>query len=407
MNEILDKYLSSAPEIVFEWQDTETEAQGWLVINTLRNGAAGGGTRMRSGLTKDEVVSLAKVMGIKFSVCGPKIGGAKSGINFDPNDSRKNEVLVRWFKAIRPLLQNYYGTGGDLNVDEVKEVFPITAKLGIIHPQEGVLNGYFKYSEAKKQSILQQLDLGCKLKVISEEYSVDGKGDYNVADMITGFGVAESARHYYNIFHSQDLKNKRCLIQGWGNVAASAAFYLAKEGAQICCIIDKDYSIYEPNGLSLEEIKLLFLNKAGNRLDSSKMKRNEEISEDLWSATYDIFIPAAASRIVDQNHVNKLIANGLESIFCGANVPFIESKILYGDTSQLVDSKISLIPDFVANCGMARVFAYLMQENIEISEKAIFEDVSILIKSSLSTIYSNSESDKLLMNKFLSLYLYN
>ena len=48
--------------------------QGWVVINSLRGGAAGGGTRMRKGLTKDEVVSLAKVMEIKFSVCGPPIG---------------------------------------------------------------------------------------------------------------------------------------------------------------------------------------------------------------------------------------------------------------------------------------------------------------------------------------------
>jgi glutamate dehydrogenase/leucine dehydrogenase len=62
-----------------------TGAEGWIVINSLRNGAAGGGTRMKKGLTRAEVISLAKVMEVKFSVCGPPIGGAKSGINFDPN----------------------------------------------------------------------------------------------------------------------------------------------------------------------------------------------------------------------------------------------------------------------------------------------------------------------------------
>ena len=51
MKKLLHKYECKEPEIVFEWQDSETEAKGWVVINSLRGGAAGGGTRMREGLT--------------------------------------------------------------------------------------------------------------------------------------------------------------------------------------------------------------------------------------------------------------------------------------------------------------------------------------------------------------------
>ena len=107
METLLEKYKSKEPEIVFEWHDSETTAKGWIIINSLKNGAAGGGTRMRKGLTKDEVVALAKVMEIKFSVCGPNIGGAKSGIDFDPNDERRTEVLERWYKAVIPILKFY------------------------------------------------------------------------------------------------------------------------------------------------------------------------------------------------------------------------------------------------------------------------------------------------------------
>jgi glutamate dehydrogenase/leucine dehydrogenase len=60
-------------------EDAETEAEGWTVINSLRGGAAGGGTRMRKGLDINEVLSLAK-NNVKFTVSGPAIGGAKSGI---------------------------------------------------------------------------------------------------------------------------------------------------------------------------------------------------------------------------------------------------------------------------------------------------------------------------------------
>src|SRR5574343_2017617 len=117
MTLLYKKFEEKRPEIVFEWKDSETEAEGWIVINSLRNGAAGGGTRMRKGLNRHEVESLAKTMEVKFTVAGPPIGGAKSGINFDPTDPRKKEVLQRWFKAVLPILKQYYGTGGDVFVD--------------------------------------------------------------------------------------------------------------------------------------------------------------------------------------------------------------------------------------------------------------------------------------------------
>ena len=106
MKDLLEKFENKTPEIVFEWSDAETEAKGWLVINSLRGGAAGGGTRMRVGLDKREVESLAKTMEVKFTVAGPDIGGAKSGINFDPREPKKDGVLRRWYKAVYPILKN-------------------------------------------------------------------------------------------------------------------------------------------------------------------------------------------------------------------------------------------------------------------------------------------------------------
>ena len=135
--ELLQKYKDKKPEIVFEWNDAETGAEGWVVINSLRGGAAGGGTRMKKGCSREEVLSLAKTMEIKFTVAGPAIGGAKSGINFDPSDPRKELVLKKWYSKVMPLLKNYYGTGGDLNVP-IEDIFPITESHGLLHTQEGI-----------------------------------------------------------------------------------------------------------------------------------------------------------------------------------------------------------------------------------------------------------------------------
>ena len=134
MEELLKKFEEKRPEVVFEWKDEHTEAEGWIVINSLRGGAAAGGTRMRIGVTKDEVLALAKTMEVKFTVAGPPIGGAKSGINFNPRDPKKREVLERWYAAAKPLLKTYYGTGGDMNVDEVHEVMPICKQNEILFP---------------------------------------------------------------------------------------------------------------------------------------------------------------------------------------------------------------------------------------------------------------------------------
>jgi hypothetical protein len=130
-------FLRRPPLVALEWHDAETPARGWLVINSLRGGAAGGGTRMRAGLGRREVVYLAKTMELKFLFSGPPIGGAKSGIDFDPADPRRRDVLRRWFQAIAPYLHACYGTGGDLNVDEMLDVIPACEEIGLAHPQEG------------------------------------------------------------------------------------------------------------------------------------------------------------------------------------------------------------------------------------------------------------------------------
>ncbi len=391
MKELLKKYENKQPAIVFNWKDPETEAEGWTVINSLRGGAAGGGTRMRKGLDKYEVMSLAKTMEVKFTVSGPAIGGAKSGINFDPHDPRKKGVLERWYRAVSPLLKSYYGTGGDLNVDEIHEVIPITEDSGVWHPQEGVFNGHFKPTEADKINRIGQLRHGVIKVIESDKYSPDVFRKYTVADMITGFGVAESIKHYYEIYGGS-VVGKRAVVQGFGNVGSAAAFYLAQMGAKVVGIIDRVGGIINEEGFSFEEIKQLFLNKNGNTLVSEQMIPFEDINERIWNLQTEIFAPCAASRLITQEQINQMIDSGLEVISSGANVPFADQEIFFGPIMENTDKKVSLIPDFISNCGMARVFAYFMERRVEMSDDAIFEDTSNTIKKALQDTFKRSAS---------------
>jgi glutamate dehydrogenase/leucine dehydrogenase len=388
MKDLLEKFENKRPEIVFEWKDAETEAEGWVVINSLRGGAAGGGTRMRIGLDKREVESLAKTMEVKFTVAGPAIGGAKSGINFDPKDPRKEGVLKRWYAAVTPLLKHYYGTGGDLNVDEIHEVIPMTEDCGVWHPQEGVFNGHFQPREAQKINRIGQLRYGV-LKVIEDEtFSPDVTKKLVIADMITGYGVAQSIHHYYSIWGG-NLIGKKVIVQGWGNVGSAAAYYLAQEGAKIIGIIDRVGGLINEDGFTFEEIKALYLSKNGNELAHPNLIAYDEMNERIWKLKAEVFIPCAGSRMITESQLNDMIAGGMEVISSGANVPFADPQIFFGPIADKADNSIAMIPDFISNCGMARVFAYLMSNDIKtITDKGIFEDTSATIKNAL--IHANS-----------------
>lgn len=400
MDSLLTKFENKAPEIVFEWRDQETEAEGWVVINSLRGGAAGGGTRMRKGLNKREVESLAKTMEVKFTISGPAIGGAKSGINFDPNDPRKEGVLKRWFAAVSPLLKFYYGTGGDLNVDEIHEVIAMTEEVGIWHPQEGVFNGHFKPNEASKINRIGQLRNGVVKVIENPEFSPDVSMKYKVADMITGYGVAQAIHHYYDIW-GQDYQQKRAVIQGWGNVGAAAGFYLSQMGIKVVGIIDRDGGIHKQEGYTLEEIRDLFINRNGTQLASDDMIPYEQINKEIWDLDFEVFVPAAASRLITKDQVDRMIGTKLEVISCGANVPFNDPEIFFGETGLYADDNLSVIPDFIANCGMARVFAYLMEGGVALTDEAIFEDTSEVIRKALQNVYNLSPNEKGLSKRAL------
>lgn len=271
---------------------------------------------------------------------------------------------------------------------------------GLWHPQEGVVNGHFAPTEPQKIKAIGQLRQGVSKVLEDLRYSPDLSFKFTVADMITGYGVAEAVKHYYSIWGGT-LKGKRAIIQGWGNVGASAAYFLAKQGVKVTGIIDRAGGLIDTEGFGSEKIKQLFLTRDVNTLKDHDLLSFEDTNSRIWSAGAEIFIPAAASRLVTRQHLDTMIAHGLEVVSCGANVPFADPEIFFGPTTAAVDQNIALIPDFIANCGMARVFAYLMQPEVEITDEAIFMDTSATIERALRSVYMvNKESKNIAKSAF-------
>ncbi|CAN5894256.1 Glu/Leu/Phe/Val dehydrogenase family protein [soil metagenome] len=385
-------FLRIPPELNIAWYDQETGARAWLVINSLRGGAAGGGTRMRLGLDPREVIYLAKAMELKFSISGPPIGGAKTGIDFDPADERRSDVLQRWYTAVRPILRDRYGTGGDLNVDEVLDVIPAFERLGLLHPQEGVVRGHLGASDEQFRAAIAHLQDGVAARL--EGANVVRAGDFAVADVITGYGVAASVRRLYER-RGQTLDGVRVLLEGFGNVGAAAGLYLARFGASIVAIQDVRHTFLEPAGIGADEVEDLMRRRVNKLLPTDDARVDAGLDRSrFWSVPADVFVSAAISESIRPETLDQLETMGVSVIACGSNQPFREIKIGSTRVARNADRRFTIIADILANCGMARTFSYLMEPEAEARSGPVFAAVEATIDATLEEVLDRAGGGK-------------
>ncbi len=122
-----------------------------------------------------------------------------------------------------------------------------------------------------------------------------------MADLITGYGVAESVRHFYNLYGGE-VKGKRVVVQGWGNVGAAAAFYLSKQGAVITGVIDRAGGILRPEGWAWMRCASLVprQRQATPSLPMNLLSFDAIVQAAIWDVGAEVFLPCAASRLVTE-----------------------------------------------------------------------------------------------------------
>lgn len=376
----VEEFFRAPPEIAFEWNDPLSSARGWLIINSLKGGAAGGGTRMRAGLNRDEVTFLAKAMELKFALAGPPIGGAKSGIDFDPSDPRKPEVLRRWFRAIRTELSTRYGTAGDLNVSESADVLPACREIGIGHPQLGVLAGHFGLQGDALERRCELMRSGLDM-IVPPEYGLKGK-PVHVFGMVTGYSVAASILRLLER-QGRSPADTRVLLQGFGAVGGAAALYMARAGLRIVGICDAEDALLAPDGMGVAEVESLLLDRRDNRLPGEVEPGADARREQFWDMPADLFVAAAASGMIGEEQLDRLDASGVGTIVSGANHPFWA--LQPGDTriERMADERFSVIADVLAGCGTAHAFACQSASDSTLEPEEIFASIRSTVNNAV------------------------
>jgi len=383
------EYFRAVPEIVFEWNDRETTARGWLVINSLKGGAAGGGTRMRVGLTRDEVTFLAKAMELKFAFAGPDIGGAKSGIDFDPSDPRKAGVLERWFRAIRPELLTRYGTAGDLNVSEIAEVIPVCRDIGIGHPQLGILRGHFGLAGEALGRRSELMHIGLD-QFVPPEYGLVGK-EARVFALVTGYSVTQSALRLLQ-HQERAPSDTTVLLQGFGMVGGAAALYMARAGFRIVGIVDARSGLLNEAGLSVSEVEDLLLRRSCGLLPAVQDGTRYALPQAFFDTPADMLVAAAASGTLDRDVLDRLHSAGVRSIIAGANHPFAAE--VPGDTSveQEADDRFAVVADIIASCGTAHAFACQSRSDFPLQPHIVFESIETTVRDAMDEVVRRAGS---------------
>ncbi|CAH2213799.1 Glu/Leu/Phe/Val family dehydrogenase [Tepidibacter aestuarii] len=356
------------PYVVIEWNDTETDAKGWLCGYNFVNNYCGGGTRMHPSVTKEEVIRLAHTMAYKYTACeSDTTGGCKGGIAYDYKASDAKDVLKRYLMAMSPYIKAGVSIGGDLGVD-YGDVLEILDELGIGLPQTKAMK-----ADSKIQEGIKNHD-----EMMGMTY--DG---FKLYDMITGYGTAYSADEAWKLMDGK--KGATVVIQGFGCVGASAAKCMDKLGYKVVGISDANCLVTCENGLDIDE--LIKHKTSKGEMDSKFFKDDYVVRPNTkWiDVDCDIFIPAALEDVIHKNNANNVKA----SLICeGANIAVTKE----GD-DILKERRIAVVPDFVANLGAIRFYDAIIFGYIPKDVVAAVDDVEQLCRKNTRKVFKIAKEE--------------
>src|SRR2546430_5302227 len=136
--------MGDEPYMRVAWTDPVAGRNGYLVIDRLVRGISGGGTRVRRGVTLEEVERLAHTMTLKNGSLNVPSGGAKAGLDCDLSEPGGRDLLVRFVRAMKPLLETRWATAEDLGItqEELDSVFEEVGLRLYVHAGIKVTRGF-------------------------------------------------------------------------------------------------------------------------------------------------------------------------------------------------------------------------------------------------------------------------
>lgn len=298
--------------------------KGWVVVDSLVDSLAMGGTRMTHDVTEAEVAELASAMTTKLTLVGLPVGGAKAGIVYTGGD--REETLRTFGRTVAPLLHGGIHLGCDLGVTP--------ADRAVFFAEAG-------YDPRRKN------------RAVDMPY--DWRTYYEPLVDCTGHGVGTATVTALTALHD-DGSRRRVVVQGFGSVGRAVATFLQDRGHRIVGVADVAGTISADD---LPVAALIAATDAGGTIDRSRLPSTVRTlpGPDAWlDVPADVLILAANHHAINDRNVDRLQTR---LVVEGGNLC-----VSSGAKARMESAGVTLVPDTVANVGGAAAAALALTRTV-------------------------------------------
>src|SRR5512134_3129104 len=288
---------------------------GYRVHHSTVLGPTKGGLRYDGEVSLGEVTALAMFMSWKCALMGLPYGGAKGGVRCSPRDLSKTELesLTRRYTAEIMLF-----IGPDLDIP--------APDLGTDEQTMAWMMDTYSMTQGKSVPGV----------VTGKPIIVGGSAGRREA---TGRGIVfvlyQAAKSL-----GQQLRGKKIVVQGFGNVGSVAARLLWNDGCTIAGISDVKGGVWNPAGLDVRQLQ----DHVARTGSVEGFPGGEAVSnEAILEQPCDVLIPAAVDSVIHARNADRIKALIIAE---GANGPTTPEADLV-----LRDRGVTVIPDILCNAG--------------------------------------------------------
>ena len=330
-------------EFRVSWVDDKGNVQTNMGYRIQHNNVIGpykGGIRFHKSVNLGILKFLAFEQTFKNSLTTLPMGGAKGGSDFSPRGKSDAEVM-RFCQAFMTELYRHVGADEDVPAGDI----------GVGGREVGYMFGMYKKLTHQFTGMLTGKGLSFGGSLIRPE--------------ATGYG---NVYFLLNMLKTRniDIKGKKVLVSGAGNVAQYTMEKLIQLGAVPMTCSDSNGYIYDPDGIDREKRDFIM------ELKNVQRGRIKEYAEKYPSAKYvegkkpwaekgcEIALPSATQNEINEEAAKTLVANGVIAVSEGANMPTTPEAI-----KVFQDAKILYSPGKAANAGGVSVSGLEMSQNSE------------------------------------------
>jgi glutamate dehydrogenase (NADP+) len=369
---VLERMVEPERTIMFRvpWVDDRGEVQinrGYRIQMNSAIGPYKGGFRFHPSVN----LSILKFLGFeqmyKNALTTLPMGGGKGGANFDPKGKSDNEVM-RFCHSFMSEIFRHLGPNTDVPAGDI----------GVGAREVGYLFGMYKKLRNEFTGVLtgKGLEWGGSL----------------IRPQATGYGTIYFASEMLAT-KDETLEGKTCLISGSGNVAQYAAEKVLELGGKVLTLSDSSGYIYDEAGITREKLDyVMYLkNVVRGRIKEYAEKYPEAVYtavdpalgyNPLWNHKADCAFPCATQNEINAKDAANLIANGVNVISEGANMPTVPEGV-----NIFLENKILYAPGKASNAGGVSVSGLEMTQNsLRLSWTS--EEVDDYLKRIMKSIHS-------------------